>query len=247
MLTCNPGAMLRIAAVYDGCLEHRPRAAVMRNTLLRRAPTNSRASGPSPLAQAGGRSSRRPSCPGRPARQGAPKGDTGAQGPKGDAGAGAEGRRRREGRQGRCRPDVGRRGRHQHGQHDLPRHGDPQRHERDPAAAGKVLVLVTGTFGVTCSGSCTREIGASVGGTQVPGLFAGNAGTGASNATQPGSCTSLPAPPRSDTGRSAGTPTATPYAVDARVGGRAPADADLLARSPRRSVPWAGCGSRPGT
>ena len=39
---------------------------------------------------------------------------------------------------------------------------------------GKVLVFIMGTFSVRCTsaGDCDREIGASVGGTQVPGAFA---------------------------------------------------------------------------
>ncbi|MBA2952445.1 hypothetical protein GON03_20705 [Nocardioides sp. MAH-18] len=54
------------------------------------------------------------------------------------------------------------------------------------AQTGKVLVLITGTFSVTCSsaGACTRQITAQVGGTTVPGAFglivgsAGQAATG---------------------------------------------------------------------
>jgi hypothetical protein len=65
--------------------------------------------------------------------------------------------------------------------------------------AGKVLVLVTGTFGVNCSGSCAREIGATAVNTQdptdktqVPGAFATIVDTGTAQ-IDTASIVSLPA------------------------------------------------------
>jgi hypothetical protein len=48
---------------------------------------------------------------------------------------------------------------------------------------GKVLVIIMGTFSVRCSsgGDCDRTIGASVGGTVVPGAFATIDGTAGVN------------------------------------------------------------------
>jgi|tagenome__1003787_1003787.scaffolds.fasta_scaffold20221345_2 hypothetical protein len=109
---------------------------------------------------------------GAPGATGAPgpKGDTGAQGPQGVAGA--------KGDRGDSGPTSGGVG----GVNSTvtPTTGTPILSPVDVtlAQAGKVLVLVTGTFGVNCSGSCTREIGATVGGTQVKGLVATVDGAG---------------------------------------------------------------------
>jgi hypothetical protein len=98
-----------------------------------------------------------------------PKGETGAQGPQGAQGvAGEKGDQGDKGVPGPTSAGVG-----------------GTNTSINPAAgtailspttvtlqqAGKVLVLVTGTFSLTCGGAdCDREIKATVGGTQVPGL-----------------------------------------------------------------------------
>ena len=143
-----------------------------------------------------------------------PKGDTGAQGPKGDAGAAGA-----KGDKGDAGPTSGGVGGINTGSTISPGTGILSATSVTLQQPGKVLVLVTGTFGVTCSGSCTREIGASVGGTQVPGLFAGIAGTG----TEPLDLAGIVDKPAGTysvqiTSRiSAGTANATPNGGDARV------------------------------
>jgi len=103
------------------------------------------------------------------------QGDTGPQGPKGDAGAaGKDGGTGPQGPQGIPGPVSG-------GIGGTNINITPAAGTAIPASTsvtltqpGKVLVFIMGTFSVRCTsaGDCDREIGASVGGTQVPGAFA---------------------------------------------------------------------------
>jgi hypothetical protein len=62
---------------------------------------------------------------------------------------------------------------------------------------GKVLVLVTGTFGVTCTSACSRQISATVDGSAVPGvlgtLSSGSAGTVTKSISAAGIAVGVPA------------------------------------------------------
>ena len=126
-----------------------------------------------------------------------PKGDTGAQGPRGLTGlTGAPGETGKQGEQGKDGKDGAQ------GPQGIPGPTSagiggtninitPAAGTAIPAATsvtltqpGKVLVFIMGTFSVRCSSAddCARTIGASVGGTQVPGAFAtirGDAGVNA--------------------------------------------------------------------
>ncbi len=116
-----------------------------------------------------------------------PKGDTGAQGPRGLTGlTGAQGETGKQGEQGKDGKDGAQ------GPQGIPGPTSagiggtninitPAAGTAIPAATsvtltqpGKVLVFIMGTFSVRCSSAddCARTIGASVGGTQVPGAFA---------------------------------------------------------------------------
>ena len=108
-----------------------------------------------------------------------PAGATGAQGPKGDTGAqgppGVQGDKGEKGDPGLSSAVVG-----GNNTSITIAAGDPILSQTSVTLErpGKVLVLVTGTFSVTCSGSCTRQIGATVNGVQVKGLYASISGTG---------------------------------------------------------------------
>jgi hypothetical protein len=112
-----------------------------------------------------------PGADGEPGATGK-QGDTGPQGPKGDAGAaGKDGATGPQGIPGPVSGGIG----------GTNINITPAAGTAIPASTsvtltqpGKVLVFIMGTFSVRCTsaGDCDREIGASVGGTQVPGAFA---------------------------------------------------------------------------
>lgn len=124
--------------------------------------------------------------PGTPGAQGAagPKGDTGAPGEPGAKGdSGAPGEPGAQGSKGDLGPTAGAVG----GLGTtVATAGVPISAGILPATVtttttGKVLVLVTGTFGVTCTSACSRQISATVDGAAVPGVL-GNLSSGSAGA-----------------------------------------------------------------
>ncbi len=89
---------------------------------------------------------------------------------------------------------------------------------------GKVLVQLSGTFGVNCAGAaCTRTIGVTVGGTTVPGAYTTVSGSAGANATittaAPGILTGVTAGTYtvSIMDKTTGSPAGTPNGSDVRV------------------------------
>jgi hypothetical protein len=150
-----------------------------------------------------------------------PKGDTGAQGPQGVAGAkGDKGEKGEKGDKGDAGPVSAVVGGNNVGVTITA--GDPILSATSVTLEkpGKVLVLVSGSFSVTCTGgSCTRQIGATVNGAQVPGLYGSVVGTGTEQIAAVGISASLPAgtyPVQISSRISAGTANPNP-STDARV------------------------------
>jgi hypothetical protein len=153
-----------------------------------------------------------------PAGAQGPKGDTGAPGPQGPQGdPGAAGAKGDKGDAGPVSAVVG-------GNNIgvTITAGDPILSATNVTLEkpGKVLVLVSGSFGVTCTGgSCTRQIGATVNGAQVPGLYGSVVGTSTEQIAAVGISAGLPAgtyPVQITSRISAGTANPNP-STDARV------------------------------